>query len=68
MTDGITVRVFFGTLLAIGAVTLTGCEPAGPAQRAGESIDKGVQQTKDAINPPGDLEKAGRKIDKAMKP
>ena len=47
-------------------VTCAGCEPKGPAQQAGESIDKGVQDAKDAINPPGPLEKAGRGVDKAL--
>jgi hypothetical protein len=49
-------------------VTFGGCEPKGPAERAGESIDKGVQNAKDAVNPPGTLEKAGRSVDKALKP
>jgi hypothetical protein len=47
-------------------VCFTGCESKGPAQRAGENIDKGVQDAKDAINPPGPVEKAGRGIDKAL--
>jgi hypothetical protein len=50
-----------------GAVVVTaGCESKGPAQRAGESIDKGVQDAKDALNPPGPVEKAGRGLDKAL--
>ena len=44
-----------------------GCEPAGPAQRAGKNIDKSVQDAKDAVNPPGNMEKAGRDIDKSLK-
>ncbi|HEV3162752.1 MAG TPA: hypothetical protein VGZ22_01830 [Isosphaeraceae bacterium] len=55
------------TALLLGAVlTCTGCEPKGPAQKAGENIDKGVQDAKDAINPPGPVEKAGRGVDKAL--
>jgi len=54
------------TLVLGGVVCLTGCESKGPAQRAGENIDKGVQDAKDAINPPGPVEKAGRGIDKAL--
>jgi len=55
------------TALLLGAVlTCTGCESKGPAQQAGENIDKGVQAAKDAINPPGPLEKAGRGVDKPL--
>jgi hypothetical protein len=62
-------RVALLAALLLGAVvTCAGCEPKGPAQRAGENIDKGVQNTKDAINPPGPSEKAGRSLDKALKP
>ena len=51
----------------LGAViAFAGCEAKGPAQRAGESIDRGVQNAKDAINPPGPAEKAVRGLDKAL--
>jgi hypothetical protein len=53
--------------LLFGVVaTFAGCESKGPAQRAGENIDKGIQDAKDAINPPGPAEKAGRNLDKAL--
>jgi hypothetical protein len=58
----------FPALLFGVIVTCSGCETKGPAQQAGENIDKGVQDAKDAINPPGPLEKAGRGVDKALKP
>ena len=55
--------------LMLGAIAaFAGCEAKGPAQRAGENIDKGVQNAKDAINPPGPSEKVGRSLDKALKP
>jgi hypothetical protein len=44
---------------------LAGCEPKGPAEKAGEQLDKGVQSAKDAITPPGPVERAGREVDKA---
>ena len=54
-------------MLMVGAITLgTGCEAKGPAEKAGANIDKGVQNVKDAVNPPGPIEKAGRNIDKAL--
>ena len=42
-------------------VIVAGCETKGPVQQAGENIDKGIQNAKDAINPPGPAEKAGRR-------
>lgn len=51
------------------AVTLTaGCESKGPTEQAGEKVDQGIQNVKDAIHPPGPGEKAGRAVDKALKP
>ena len=59
--------LFAGLLL--GAVAaFAGCETKGPVQQGGESIDKGVQNVKDTINPPGPVEKAGRSVDKALNP
>jgi hypothetical protein len=55
-------------LLIAALATVVGCEAKGPAERAGESIDKGIQSAKDAIHPPGPTEKAGRAIDNAVKP
>jgi hypothetical protein len=52
----------------VAFATLVGCESKGPAEKAGESIDKGVKDVKDAVNPPGPTEKAGRAIDNALKP
>jgi hypothetical protein len=63
------IRPKTGILCALAAlaftslIPLTGCEQ-GPAEKAGENIDKGVQNVKDAVNPPGPAEKVGRAIDK----
>ena len=54
-----------------GAFTLgAGCESEkGPAEKAGEKIDKAAKDAKDAVSPPaGPAEKAGENIDKAVKP
>jgi hypothetical protein len=60
-------RGWLFAVLLLGAVAVfTGCEAKGPAQRAGENVDKGVQNAKDAINPPGPVEKAGRSVDKTL--
>ncbi len=56
-------------LLVGSIVGFTGCEAEkGPAQKAGESVDKGIQNAKDAITNPGPGEKAGRAVDNAVKP
>jgi len=47
--------------LFVGAVLLTGCEK-GPAQKAGEKIDRAVDQ----LSGKGPVEKAGERIDKAV--
>jgi predicted small lipoprotein YifL len=63
------VLAFAPLFMMLGALaTFAGCESKGPAEKAGESIDKGVQNAKDAVNPPGTGEKAGRAVDKALKP
>jgi hypothetical protein len=55
--------------LLLGTISIfAGCEAKGVAQRAGQNIDKGIQDAKDAINPPGPMEKAGRSIDKVVNP
>ena len=45
-----------------------GCEEKGPAEKAGEKLDRGVQKAKDAVDPAGPAEKAGRSVDKAVNP
>jgi hypothetical protein len=55
-----------GALLLGAFISFAGCESKGPAEQAGAQIDKGVQDAKDAINPPGPLEKAGRAVDKGI--
>jgi hypothetical protein len=54
-------------LLPIAALlALTACQPAGPAERAGKSLDKTGESISDALNPPGPAQSTGRKIDKAL--
>jgi predicted small lipoprotein YifL len=63
------VALVASSFLMLGAlVAFAGCESKGPAEQAGESIDKGIQNAKDAVIPPGPGEKAGRAVDKALKP
>jgi hypothetical protein len=44
----------------------TGCRKQGPAESAGEKIDRAAEKAKDAVDPPGPAEKAGRKVDRAI--
>ncbi|MDB6077475.1 MAG: hypothetical protein JWO82_1222 [Akkermansiaceae bacterium] len=46
--------------------SLVSCKEKGPAEKAGESIDKAGENIKDAVNPKGPVEKAGEKVDKAL--
>jgi hypothetical protein len=55
-----------GALLLGAFISFAGCESKGPAEQAGAQIDKGVQDAKDAVNPPGPMEKAGRALDKGV--
>ncbi len=55
------------TALALGATTLVACEKKGPAEKAGEKIDKAGEKVRDAVDPPkGPVEKLGRKVDRAV--
>ena len=42
------------------------CREKGPAEKAGEKVDKSIEKVKDAVDPKGPLEKAGEKVDKAL--
>jgi hypothetical protein len=51
--------------LAGAGMTMSACEKKGPAQDAGEKLDKAKDKIDDAVNPKGPLEKAGRAVDRA---
>ena len=54
--------------MVAATVIVAGCEK-GPAEKAGEKLDKAGQNVKDAVNPPnGPAEKAGRAIDRTVNP
>ncbi len=52
-------------LTLLVATFLVGCEPKGPAEQAGENLDKAGKNLKDAVDPRGPAEKLGDKVDKA---
>lgn len=48
------------------AMAFVSCKEKGPAEKAGEGVDRAVEKVEDAVNPKGPVEKAGEKIDKAL--
>ena len=53
--------------LMAATMGLAACERAGPAERAGRSVDRAGQQLRDAVDPPsGPAERAGRAVDRAV--
>jgi hypothetical protein len=56
-------------LLPLLALALAACgPPAGPAQRAGQSLDRAAESVRDAVDPPsGPAERAGRAVDRATR-
>jgi predicted small lipoprotein YifL len=50
----------FIILSVLAGLTLAGCGEKGPAEQAGEKVDKAVEQTKDAA------QQAGEKVEKAV--
>ncbi len=66
--------IFCATTLALSLVSF-GCDRQGPAEKAGEKIDKSVEATKDSadraadkITGDGPAENAGEKIDQTVQP
>jgi hyperosmotically inducible periplasmic protein len=51
--------------LAFGLAALAGCEQKGAAQKAGEKVDKAVDDASKAVERAG--EKVGEKLDEAAK-
>ncbi len=45
---------------------LGGCEPEGPAERAGKRMDEAAERATEALNPEGPAERAGEQIDQAI--
>lgn len=57
---------FLPMLLAVPFLVLAGCSDPGPAEKAGESIDKAVEDVRDRLDPQGPAESAGEKVDEAV--
>ena len=55
------IGVIVALATAASSAMLAGCEKKGPAEKAGESIDKGVRKAGDAV------EKAGDKVKDATR-
>ncbi len=62
------MRPIFRTTCAavLFSLPLVACDD-GPAERAGQQLDRAAERIQDALDPPnGPLERAGREIDRAM--
>jgi len=62
------LRALIGAAIMLAGMTvgIAACEQhKGPAQKAGEKLDKAGDKVSDTLDPKGPVEKAGRKIDRA---
>ncbi len=65
------MRKQLSTLMLVGilgsaSAMIVACEkPQGPAEKAGEKMDKAMDKVSDAVDPKGPVEKAGRALDRA---
>jgi len=61
-------RLIWGaSVMLMTLAAMTGCQSEGPAENAGEKLDKAGRDLKDAVVPPGPAEKAGRAVDDTLK-
>jgi hypothetical protein len=59
-----TIRVLLPALLLLG---IAACERAGPAERAGRSLDRTGERVRDTVDPPrGPVERLGRSVDRTV--
>jgi hypothetical protein len=62
-------RVLRAAALLAPLLVFTACHQAGPAERAGRSLDNAAAETRDTIDPPANpVERAGRQLDRAVEP
>jgi predicted small lipoprotein YifL len=61
MRNGVIAVAAFAALLSVA-----GCKKEGPAEKAGQQVDKLGDKVQDTVDPPkGPLQAAGRSIDRA---
>ena len=61
------MRLMLFALLPSVLIGLAACEREGPAERAGQGIDRAGQNLRDAVDPPrGPVERLGRSVDRAV--
>jgi hypothetical protein len=59
-------KVSLSLFLLLFSAVIVGCEEKGPAEKAGESVDKAGKDIKNGLDPRGPAEKVGDKIDNAV--
>ena len=55
-----------GALTFLFAAMLIGCEPAGPAEKAGKGLDDAGKDIKNSLDQRGPAQKAGDAVDKTV--
>ena len=61
----LSIIVTLVALAGAGVITSSCHEHEGPAQKAGEKIDRATDKVSDTLDPKGPAEKAGRSLDRA---
>jgi predicted small lipoprotein YifL len=57
------LMLLLATTMMLG---LAACDEKGPAERAGQDLDRAGQRLRDAVDPPaGPVERLGRAVDRA---
>jgi len=49
-----TMRFLLASVLTCSALGVAGCEPEGPAEKAGKAVDEAVDKGADAVQDAGD--------------
>ena len=65
MRKELSTLVLVGILGSASAMMMACDKPKGPAEKAGEKMDKAMDKVSDAVDPKGPVEKAGRALDRA---
>ncbi len=65
MRKELSTLVLVGILGSASAMMVACDKPKGPAEKAGEKMDKAMDKVSDAVDPKGPVEKAGRALDRA---
>ena len=61
-------KILIAVLVGCLSLAVVSCDQKGPAEKAGENIDKGIEKTGEAIEEAGDaVEEAAEEVNEKMK-